>query len=217
MNRRTASRVQWVFLHAGGSLIETPDLPIPQRESADAFRWVATLWRDRTSPMHGQHSCGTRPIAAGGYRTSWPRRRRRVRRTWPTRSEVVTCPDGAAGSNGPRHMGSSWSGHSTIPSAPSSTPDRRSTSFALQLHLRGRPTTGRGVPDSSPLSRTGTPRDLEPGRERTIDADRRWRRTASSGSAESSSDVGVVTWLGASWPPCSPEAPSAEVWGSGSS
>lgn len=42
--------VQWVFRHAGGALIDTPDLPIPQRERADVFRWVATLWPDDTQP-----------------------------------------------------------------------------------------------------------------------------------------------------------------------
>ncbi len=35
---------EWVFRHAGGCLIDWPDLPIPP--SRIAWRWVATLWPD---------------------------------------------------------------------------------------------------------------------------------------------------------------------------
>src|SRR5262245_6733977 len=41
--------VQWVFRHAGGSLIETPDLPSPPRDSGWR-RWAATLWPDAAQP-----------------------------------------------------------------------------------------------------------------------------------------------------------------------
>ncbi|MDO8392460.1 MAG: hypothetical protein Q7V57_18455 [Actinomycetota bacterium] len=33
---------EWVFRHAGGCLIDTPDLPIPAHSVA--WRWTATLW-----------------------------------------------------------------------------------------------------------------------------------------------------------------------------
>jgi hypothetical protein len=35
---------EWVFRHAGGCLIEVPDLPIPR--AGFACRWIATLWPD---------------------------------------------------------------------------------------------------------------------------------------------------------------------------
>lgn len=41
----------WVFRHAGGCLIETPDLPMPAPTPAGLpWRWVATLWADRFQP-----------------------------------------------------------------------------------------------------------------------------------------------------------------------
>ena len=38
---------EFVFRHAGGCLIETPDLPAPPRASAPSWRWAATVWIDR--------------------------------------------------------------------------------------------------------------------------------------------------------------------------
>jgi len=38
--------MQWVFRHAGTSLIDTPDLPAPVRDSSQVHRWIATLWPD---------------------------------------------------------------------------------------------------------------------------------------------------------------------------
>jgi hypothetical protein len=35
---------EWVFRHAGGCLIDTPDLPV--HRSGVMWRWVATLWAD---------------------------------------------------------------------------------------------------------------------------------------------------------------------------
>ena len=35
---------EWVFRHAGGCLIDWPDLPVPANRIA--WRWVATLWPD---------------------------------------------------------------------------------------------------------------------------------------------------------------------------
>ena len=42
------SAVEWVCRHAGGCLIDTPDLPVPRGGSV--WRWVATLWADRYTP-----------------------------------------------------------------------------------------------------------------------------------------------------------------------
>jgi hypothetical protein len=38
------SAVEWVFRHAGGCLIDTPDLPVPR--TGVGWRWAATLWTD---------------------------------------------------------------------------------------------------------------------------------------------------------------------------
>jgi len=38
---------EWVFRHAGGCLIDTPDLPVPANRIA--CRWIATLWPDPLS------------------------------------------------------------------------------------------------------------------------------------------------------------------------
>lgn len=35
---------EWVLRHAGGCLIDIPDLPIPATRIA--WRWIATLWPD---------------------------------------------------------------------------------------------------------------------------------------------------------------------------
>ncbi len=37
---------EFVFRHAGGCLIESPDLPAPPRTSAQRWRWAATVWND---------------------------------------------------------------------------------------------------------------------------------------------------------------------------
>ena len=42
---------EWVFRHAGGCLLDTPDLPMPR--FGVGWRWVATVWRD--------------PLAADGW------------------------------------------------------------------------------------------------------------------------------------------------------
>jgi hypothetical protein len=41
----------WVFRHAGGCLLDTPDLPVPTR--GIGWRWVATIWPE--------------PLAADGW------------------------------------------------------------------------------------------------------------------------------------------------------
>jgi hypothetical protein len=42
---------EWVFRHAGGCLIETPDLDVAASgRGGPPWRWVATLWRDRYQP-----------------------------------------------------------------------------------------------------------------------------------------------------------------------
>jgi hypothetical protein len=40
----------FVLLHAGGCLIETPPLSMPDRPPHAVWRWVATLWRDPDQP-----------------------------------------------------------------------------------------------------------------------------------------------------------------------
>jgi len=39
----------FVFRHAGGCLLETPDLHLPCPADVESWSWVATLWRDRHS------------------------------------------------------------------------------------------------------------------------------------------------------------------------
>jgi hypothetical protein len=41
---------EWVFRHAGGCLIDTPDLDIPGHPGTEPWRWVATLWHDKYRP-----------------------------------------------------------------------------------------------------------------------------------------------------------------------
>jgi hypothetical protein len=38
---------EWVFRHAGGCLIDTPDLHEPTSPRGTPWRWIATLWRDK--------------------------------------------------------------------------------------------------------------------------------------------------------------------------
>jgi hypothetical protein len=40
----TAAAGEWVFRHAGGCLLDTPDLPVPL--VGLGWRWVATVWPD---------------------------------------------------------------------------------------------------------------------------------------------------------------------------
>lgn len=41
---------EWVFRHAGGCLIETPDLEVPHPTPDGApWPWVATVWTDRSA------------------------------------------------------------------------------------------------------------------------------------------------------------------------
>lgn len=49
MNNSTQAS-QWVFRHAGGALIDTPDLPPPPPRGHGLYRWTATLWHDSTHP-----------------------------------------------------------------------------------------------------------------------------------------------------------------------
>lgn len=37
---------EWVFRHAGGCLIDTPDLTVPNTPPGPPWRWIATLWPD---------------------------------------------------------------------------------------------------------------------------------------------------------------------------
>ena len=37
---------EWVFRHAGGCLIETPDLRLPPSHTVASWRWTTTVWRD---------------------------------------------------------------------------------------------------------------------------------------------------------------------------
>ena len=47
MNTPQHHAVQWVFRHAGGAVIDTPDLPAPANLGrSDLYRWTATLWPD---------------------------------------------------------------------------------------------------------------------------------------------------------------------------
>ncbi|MBI5089640.1 MAG: hypothetical protein HZB15_12515 [Actinobacteria bacterium] len=41
---------EFVFRHAGGCLIESPDLPALSWASAQRWRWVATVWIDQQAP-----------------------------------------------------------------------------------------------------------------------------------------------------------------------
>lgn len=38
---------EFVFRHAGGCLIESPDLPAPPRTAVQRWRWAATVWIDK--------------------------------------------------------------------------------------------------------------------------------------------------------------------------
>ena len=38
---------EWVFRHAGGCLIDSPDLALPPASAVSAWRWATTLWRDQ--------------------------------------------------------------------------------------------------------------------------------------------------------------------------
>lgn len=44
------SAAEYVFLHSGGCLVETPELEISPAAGAMRWRWVATLWRDADRP-----------------------------------------------------------------------------------------------------------------------------------------------------------------------
>jgi hypothetical protein len=37
---------EFVFRHAGGCLIESPDLPTPPSSAVQSWRWIATVWID---------------------------------------------------------------------------------------------------------------------------------------------------------------------------
>ena len=43
--------VEWVLRHAGGCLLDTPDVAVPEPAPPGApWRWVATVWPDRYQP-----------------------------------------------------------------------------------------------------------------------------------------------------------------------
>ena len=44
-----ATVTEFVFRHAGGCLLETPDLEPARPADVDSWTWVATLWRNRHS------------------------------------------------------------------------------------------------------------------------------------------------------------------------
>ena len=45
------SAAEWVFRHAGGCLIDTPDFDLPEACCSGApWRWIATLWPDKYRP-----------------------------------------------------------------------------------------------------------------------------------------------------------------------